>query len=152
MSSLKTYHHRTLVAASLAAVAGFHNSSRVLRDLTPPVMFLKLNRFEPLAEGSIADFTIWLGPLPVRWVAVHSDVSQDGFTDTQQSGPFKTWRHRHSFKSLNSRETEVLDEIQLEFSSHWFWGLISRLMWLNLPILFGYRGWVTRRRLNGRYA
>jgi ligand-binding SRPBCC domain-containing protein len=151
VSPQKTYRHRTLVAASPAAVAGFHNSSRVLKDLTPPLMFLKLNRFEPLAEGSIADFTLWLGPLPVRWVAIHSEVSQDGFIDTQQSGPFKTWRHRHSFRPVSPQLTEVLDEIQAEFSEHFFWGLVSRLMWLNMPVLFGYRGWVTRRRLKGRY-
>ena len=97
-----------------------------------------------MADGSISDFTMWLGPVPIRWVAVHSDVSdQQGFTDSQQSGPFGAWVHRHTFRAIDANTTEVVDEIQAEPGN-----LISRFMWLNLPILFAYRGWKTRRVLS----
>lgn len=93
---------------------------------------------------------MWLGPLPVRWVAVHTQVDPDqGFTDTQERGPFQSWVHRHSFESIDEETIEVVDDIQAEPSSHLFWGLISRLMWLNLPYLFWYRAWATRRQLEG---
>jgi ligand-binding SRPBCC domain-containing protein len=92
---------------------------------------------------------MWLGPLPIRWTAVHSQLSSQGFMDTQQRGPFKSWRHRHTFQQLNAWTTGVIDEIEAEPGS-----LISRFMWLNLPILFAYRAWRTRRALRkaGNYA
>jgi ligand-binding SRPBCC domain-containing protein len=143
------YTHRFTVNAPLAAVAAFHRDSRALRQLTPPPMWVQFHQVDPLAEGSIADFTMWLGPLPVRWTAVHTQVSPHGFTDTQQRGPFKAWRHRHTFQELNEWTTGIIDEIEAEPGN-----LISRFMWLTLPILFAFRGWRTRRALRkeGNYA
>lgn len=143
------YRHRFTVNAPLAVVAAFHRDSRALRLLTPPPMWVQFHQVDPLAEGSVADFTMWLGPLPIRWTAVHSEVTAQGFVDTQQRGPFKTWRHRHAFRELNARTTGVIDEIEAEPGK-----LISRFMWLNLPILFAYRAWRTRRALRkaGNYA
>ena len=140
---MKQYRHTFQVNAPLAAVADFHRSTAALRQLSPPPMIVQFHRIEPMADGSISDFTMWLGPVPIRWVAVHSDVSdQEGFTDSQQSGPFRTWVHRHTFRAIDATTTEVVDEIQAEPGN-----LISRFMWLNLPILFAYRGWKTRRVL-----
>jgi ligand-binding SRPBCC domain-containing protein len=123
-------------------VAEFHNDTSALRRLSPPPMIVQFNDVEPLAEGSVADFTMWLGPVPIRWVAVHSEVSSAGFVDTQQKGPFKAWRHQHQFHALDEHTTEVIDTIDAEYGN-----LISRFMWLNLPVLFAYRGWRTRQTL-----
>jgi len=136
------YTHRFTVNAPLSAVAAFHHDSRALRQLTPPPMWAQFHQVDPLGEGSVADFTMWMGPLPVRWTAVHSEVSPTGFTDTQQQGPFKSWQHRHTFRKLNPWSTEVIDEIESEPGN-----LISRFMGLTLPILFAYRGWRTRHAL-----
>jgi ligand-binding SRPBCC domain-containing protein len=111
-----------------------------------------MHRVEPLAENSVADFTLWLGPLPVRWVAVHTNVDPlTGFTDRQESGPFASWVHQHSFEPRDEAETEVIDEIQAEFGRG-FLGMLSRLMWINLPFMFFYRGWVTRRSIEKAMA
>jgi ligand-binding SRPBCC domain-containing protein len=111
-----------------------------LRLLTPPPVWVQFHKVEPLAENSVSDFTMWLGPLPVRWTAVHTQVTVHGFVDTQQDGPFRVWQHRHSFQELGDGRIEVVDEINAEPGN-----LISRFMWLNLPILFAYRGWQTQR-------
>lgn len=50
------------IRASLAAVADFHHDARALKRLTPPPIFVQLHRVEPLAEGSIVDFTLWFDP------------------------------------------------------------------------------------------
>lgn len=122
-----------------------------LKQLTPPPMFVRLNHIEPLAEGSRSDFTLWLGPIAIHWVAVHSDVTpQKGFTDTQLKGPFQTWVHRHSFKPVSDDMTEIIDEVEGQPSNHFFWGLASRFMWLTLPILFSYRARQTRKAVEGR--
>jgi ligand-binding SRPBCC domain-containing protein len=141
-----SFVHRTRVEAPLEAVAVFHKDAKALKHLTPPPVFVQMHRVEPLTEASVADFTLWLGPLPVHWVASHHNVDPlRGFTDVQADGPFATWTHRHTFIPVNDTVTEVVDEVQAEYGRHSFWGLVSRLIWLNLPLMFAYRGLVTRR-------
>jgi ligand-binding SRPBCC domain-containing protein len=148
---MKHYAHRFKVQAPLELVAEFHSDSRALKKLTPPPLFVSFNKVEPLAEGSVADFTMWLGPLPIRWVATHSEVDpMRGFTDTQTSGPFEVWKHRHSFESIDEDTTYVIDQVQGVPSDHLFWGIVSRFMWLTLPILFAYRSQRTRKALEGK--
>jgi ligand-binding SRPBCC domain-containing protein len=137
------YQHSFIVKAPLSAVAQFHKDPSALTDLTPPPMSVKFNKVEPLAEGSVADFTMGFGPVSVRWVAVHSAVTeQNGFVDTQKKGPFKSWRHHHQFRAIDEQTTEVIDEIEAEYGS-----AISRFMWLNLPVLFAYRARQTKKAL-----
>jgi ligand-binding SRPBCC domain-containing protein len=114
-------------------------------------MFVKFNSIEPLGEGSRADFTLWLGPLPIRWVAVHSGVKPlEGFTDTQVEGPFSTWVHEHKFRRLSDERTLIIDRVQGQPSDHLFWGIISRFMWLTLPFLFFYRAMQTRKSVQSK--
>lgn len=142
---MKQFKHRIRVKAPLSAVAAFHRDSRALKQLTPPPVFVQMHRVEPLAENSVADFTMWMGPIPVRWVAVHTEVDPlRGFTDHQVSGPFAHWVHRHTFEPYDAATTDVIDEIQADYGKG-LSGLLSRFMWLNLPIMFAYRGLVTRR-------
>ena len=77
------FRHSFTVDAPLAAVRAFHHDTGVLRQLTPLPIIARVHAFEPLADGSQAEFTLWFGPLPLRWQAVHSDVGPNGFTDTQ---------------------------------------------------------------------
>jgi ligand-binding SRPBCC domain-containing protein len=128
-------------------VVAFHQDSTGLKELSPPLMFIRLKKAEPIAEGSVVDFRMWLGPIPIDWIAVHSDVTENGFTDTQVSGPFTSWTHRHTFHLLDSRMAEVVDEIQAKPGRGLYWGLVSRLMWLGLPVLFAYRARVLKRKL-----
>lgn len=149
---MRRFTHRFRVKAPISAVAAFHQDSRALKLLTPPPVFVQMHRVDLLSEGSIADFTLWMGPLPVRWVAAHSEVEMlSGFTDTQMRGPFASWVHRHSFEPCGAAETEVIDDIQAEFCRG-FSGLLGRLMWVNLPFMFFYRGWVTRRTIEKSLA
>ena len=118
MSALNVLNHNFVVRAPLAAVAAFHHDARVLPRLTPPPILVQLHRVDPLGEGSIADFTLWFGPLPVRWVALHSQVDPlRGFTDTQQSGPLKFWRHIHSFEAVDAATTRVSEHVEFEIGS-----------------------------------
>jgi hypothetical protein len=55
--------------------------------------------------------------------------------------------HRHSFRRVDAQITEVVDQVDAEFGEHWFWGTVSRLMWMGLKGLFAYRAWATRRHL-----
>jgi ligand-binding SRPBCC domain-containing protein len=92
-------------------------------------------------------FTMWMGPIPVRWRAYIGQVSATGFSDHQMEGPFRYWAHRHSFLPQDENSTDVVDEIQAGLRWHPLWALVGLAMWLGLPALFAYRAWKTRRLL-----
>ncbi len=151
MNSLRNlieFRHAFIVDAPVAVVAAFHRDTGVMKQLTPPPIIARIHAFEPLGEGSKAHFTLWFGPLPLRWYAVHSDVSPRGFTDTQLSGPLKSWRHQHRFVALNAAQTRVEDHVTYEHDRG-LRGLLSRLLFnrLGLLYLFTARKILTRRHV-----
>lgn len=148
---MNVFESKALVHAPVETVADFHRDSRVLRKLTPPPVLVQLHDAGAVAEGSKADFTLWFGPLPVRWVAVHSNVDRlRGFTDQQVHGPFKRWEHIHSFNPEGDHATRVIDHIEYEHFPD-IRGWFTRLAFspIVLRVLFAFRGWVTRRSLEG---
>ncbi len=140
------FKHSFTVDAPVAAVAAFHRDTRVLQELTPLPIIARVHRFEPLADGSRADFTLWFGPLPLRWEAVHSDVGPNGFTDTQVRGPLRAWQHTHRFTALNPTQTRVDDHVVYSHDRG-ARGLLSRLLFARpgLLYLFTARQLLTRR-------
>jgi ligand-binding SRPBCC domain-containing protein len=142
------FQHRFRARASLAAVAEFHSQTASLAVLTPPPVFVRVHRAPTIQHaGDEVGFTMWFGPLPIRWLAQIDQVWDTGFVDRQVRGPFREWEHRHSFAPVDATTTEVIDEVQAELSSHWLWRIVGGGMWLNLPLLFAYRGGQTRRAL-----
>jgi ligand-binding SRPBCC domain-containing protein len=134
------------VPAPLAAVAAFHGETRILKKLSPPPLFVQIHEFGEMKEGMVAKFTMWFGPVPVYWEAVHSQVSENGFTDTQQIGPLKSWQHSHRFVVGGDNVTRIHESILYEHPSGWR-GWLTRLVFSQpgLRFLFLYRQWVTRR-------
>ncbi len=142
------YQHTFQVRAPLSVVADFHAQSASMGAITPPPVIAQIHQAPArLQEGDEMDFSLWLGPLPIRWVARIENVGYHGFTDRQLRGPFRRWEHRHQFRPVDPKTTDVIDEIELEFKKHPFWSLVGLGMWLNLPILFAYRGWKTKSLL-----
>jgi ligand-binding SRPBCC domain-containing protein len=148
---MPVFNYTFIVNAPLTAVLDFHHDTRVLQRLSPPPMLVQWHRVDPLANGSLSEFTLWLGPLPMRWTALHSDVGPHGFTDTQTRGPFKVWRHTHRFEAVNAQTTRVAEHIEYEHDVG-LRGLFSRLLFAPpaLRLLFWYRSVVTRRALEGK--
>jgi len=145
---LKQYKHRTLVKAPLECVAEFYKDRSTLKRLAPPPIIVKFHEILPVCECSKTELTLRFGPIPMQRVPIHSNVDpHNDFTDTQDSGPFQKWLLRHSFHYLKTDSTGIIDEIQVEDRNHPIWGLIGSLMWINLPVLFGYRTWVPRQTL-----
>ena len=145
---MKTYFHQFEVAASLEEVAAFHHGTQVLKKLVPPPVIVQLKHYDPLAEGAKAEFTMWLGPVPVHWEALHTEVDRlKGFKDTQVKGPFEEWCHHHKFEAVDENRSLVIDEIQYQYGKGLWRGLVSRMMAFGLPFMFAYRARVTRRSI-----
>lgn len=145
---MPTFEHAFVVDASPEAVRAFHGDTGALRVLSPPGTFVRLHAIEPLAEGSVSRFTLWLGPLPVPWTAVHRDVSERGFTDVQAAGPAASWAHTHRFVPLADGRTRVDDSIVFAHKPG-LAGLLTRALFSrpNLWFLFAWRAFATRRVL-----
>jgi ligand-binding SRPBCC domain-containing protein len=142
------YSHRFRVKASLARVAEFHQRTESMAVITPPPIIVKIHQAPAvLTSGDEMEFAMWLGPLPVHWLAHFEAVSPTGFTDRQLNGPFAAWTHRHSFIAIDEDTTDVLDEITLRLKPHLVWGALGLGMQLGLPFLFAYRAWKTKEIL-----
>ena len=145
---MPTFDFSFTVNAPLSAVQAFHSDTSALKRLTPPPTIVQLHSIEPLAEGSVSKFTLWVGPLPLRWTAVHRNVSPRGFTDVQASGPAARWEHTHTFTSLDADTTRIDEHIEFEHKPG-FWGVVTRLLFSrpNLLLMFTYRKLATRWHL-----
>jgi ligand-binding SRPBCC domain-containing protein len=144
-TKMPAFDYTFTVNAPLTAVADFHRDTRILKKLTPPPVFVQIHRAEPLAEASVAEFTMWFGPLPLRWQAVHTDVGPHGFTDTQTEGPLRYWQHTHRFTAASPTVTQIHEQIEYDYDDG-LWGLFTRLLF-NKPglyALFTARKWLTR--------
>ena len=143
------FEHRFQVNASQQEVAEFHSHTTGFKALVPPFTPAVIHSApDPLVEGSILDFTLWAGPIPIRWESVIQDVSVEGFTDIQgQYGPYRAWTHRHNFIRVEDNITEVYDHVEASFRPHLLWGPVALGMWISLPLLFAYRKMQTIRHL-----
>ena len=150
---MPVFDFRFEVNAPLNVVSAFHFEPGILKTLTPPLMIMQVHKFEPLAEESVAEFTMWMGPIPVRWKAVHSNVSETSFTDTQVSGPMKSWVHTHTFSKISDDITQVHEHIEFEHFGG-LRGIWSRLLFPKpgLIALFTIRKLITRREVRKRLA
>ncbi len=139
----------SIINTTLAAITDFHKDPRALARLTPPPIIMRLHRDDrrSLTDGDI-DFTLWFGPLPIRWLARHEKgPAPHSFADTQLKGPLAYWRHEHIFSEVEGG-VELTDRITLAHQRNLV-GLFTRLAFDGLPlrILFAYRHWRTRRAL-----
>lgn len=139
------YLHHFQVRAPLARVRDFHSQAASMPAITPPPLSVRLHHApDELREGDEMDFSLGVGPVSIRWLARIEGVSPNGFTDRQVHGPFAEWAHRHSFNSVDSQTTEVVDEITLRPKHQpWNW-LLGMGIWAGLPLLFAYRASKTR--------
>lgn len=145
------FEHRFRVRASVEEVAAFHSSSASMGAITPPPIIVRVHAAPPqLKSGDQMDFTLWAGPVPIRWVACIEDVSPYGFTDRQLRGPFGAWAHRHEFVRVDDATTDVVDRVEATYKNHLWWGLVGRLMWVGMPTLFAFRANKTRKLLEAR--
>ncbi len=117
--------------------------------ITPPPVIVQIHAAPTvLMDGDEMDFTMWLGPLPIHWVARIEETTPISFVDRQIKGPFARWEHLHTYVQEADGQTRVVDQVTAELSQNWFWKLVGLGMWLSLPVLFAFRGWRTKQILS----
>jgi ligand-binding SRPBCC domain-containing protein len=147
-SKRRVFEKRTVYKTTLDKLNAFHQDRAALSKLTPPPIFIQLHQDgrTSLTEGDL-EFTLWFGPLPIRWLARHEapPAGLHGFIEWQVKGPLKFWRHEHLFEPVEGG-VALHDRVTLEHQAGWK-GVLTRLMFDGLPLqfLFFYRHWRTRQ-------
>ncbi|WP_066382878.1 MULTISPECIES: SRPBCC family protein [unclassified Anabaena] len=141
------FQHSSVINAPIEVVWKFHERPDILQLLTPPWQPVQVVRREGgLEVGAITEFKLFLTPIPLTWLARHTECEKyRWFTDEQISGPFESWVHRHEFEPQGNK-TKLKDDISyvmpggetIEFFSGW-------LVQSQLEAMFRYRHFVTKR-------
>lgn len=149
MHDHKVVEYQSLIPVPVERLMAFHADPRALSRLVMPPTVIQVLRDdrESLTAGEI-EFNLWLGPLPVRWVARHeAGPTETSFTDRMLKGPMSYWVHQHIFEPVEGG-ARLIDRIALAHKPGWR-GWLTRLVFdgLSLRVLFAYRHWKTRRAL-----
>ena len=133
------------VNAPVEKVSEFHAGTATLQTLTPA--YVRIHEMEPLAENSVSRFTVWFGPIPIKWAAKHSNVGENGFTDTHIAGPMVSWVHTHRFTAIDSARTLVTEHVAYEHQPLPK-GALTQILF-SRPAMYGlfmYRMFQTKRK------
>lgn len=141
------FEHSSLINATVETVWKFHERKDILDILTPPWQPVKVIKREGgLGIGAITEFRLFLGPIPVKWIAFHIECEEyKFFTDQQTEGPLKSWLHRHEFSSESDSKMRLTDRIKYELPG----GFLAEFLlgwWVNsrLQEMFKYRHQITK--------
>ena len=153
LSPMKTeiFFRRTHINAPAAQVYAWHARPGALEKLTPPgehaIVVEKTGGIEKGARV-VLQFGRW--PFRTRWVAEHGEFEEGRyFTDTQVSGPFKIWKHTHTFVPHGASESFLEDRVEYALP----FGMLGRIfagryVRKKLERLFEYRHGVTVREFH----
>lgn len=136
------------LAGTPAQVFPFFGSAWNLERITPPFLRFRIHRVrgEPLAAGSLVDYRLRLHGLPIRWrTLIEVWDPPHRFVDLQVRGPFRHWRHAHTFTDSGDR-TLVSDVVDFDLYCRTL-ARTALLAWINadLRAIFAYRQRATAR-------
>ena len=140
----------TRIAAPPAAVFAFHERPGALERLTPPWERVEVVESPgTITPGSRVVIRTWMGPIPMLWVAEHTEYAPPHlFADRQVSGPFARWYHRHEMLDDGRGGTILRDDVDCDpplgsFGRAFGSGFVRR----KLQKMFDYRHEVTKREV-----
>jgi len=106
--------YRSIMPAAAHDVFAWHERPTALLELLPSSGFARvLSRSGGIRDGGRIVFTLGVGPLRIRWEAVHFGYVQDEqFCDEQVRGPFRVWRHTHRVTPLSTSSCRLEDRVE----------------------------------------
>jgi uncharacterized protein (TIGR01777 family) len=134
------FTHKSELPFPVKVVFDWHTRPGAFERLNPPWRPVRiLKRSKGIQSG--AEVVIKLpvfGPLGIKWHLRHTQYQQNAlFEDTQVTGPFKSWTHRHIFESGGVNQSVMLDQISYQLPLVMKLG--SGIMQKELTRLFKFR-------------
>ena len=113
---MRTVTYRTRLAVTAGEAYAWHTRPGAFERLAPPWENVAIiDRHGTIRKGDWLALETRLGPLRLRWKAVHEQhVEGASITDVQESGPFKFWRHSHRFEEKGRSSSQLVDRIVYE--------------------------------------
>lgn len=147
------YVGRSPMPVPARALFDWHARPGAFERLNPPFDRAELlERSEGIAPGARTVLRVHLGPVPRRWVAVHTALEEGrSFTDRQESGPFTRWEHVHRMLPDGEDRSILEDDVRYVLPLGPLGRLGSGLARQTLEALFAYRHALTAADL-GRHA
>jgi ligand-binding SRPBCC domain-containing protein len=97
-------------------VWAFFADPRNLEAITPDFLRFHVETPRPIAtaSGTLIDYRLSLGGVPFRWRSrIEEVVPGASFVDVQLRGPYRRWRHLHTFADAPGG-TRVGDRVEYE--------------------------------------
>ena len=141
------YVKESRIAAPPEAVFAFHESPGAFRRLIPPWEDVEvIEQADSIRPGARVVLRTKLGPVPMRWVAEHTEYDPPHrFADRQVAGPFARWEHVHQFLDDGQGGTILRDEVDYEPPLGGLGRLLGdRMIRQRLERMFAFRHETTR--------
>lgn len=107
------FEKRTQLEVSAGEAFRWHARPGALLRLTPPWERVEIVEARGgIEKGARVVIRTFLGPIPQRWVAEHTEFVEGRlFRDVQRSGPFRKWEHTHEMVPLAPDRCELVDRV-----------------------------------------
>ncbi|HSJ23770.1 MAG TPA: SRPBCC family protein [Longimicrobiales bacterium] len=133
---------RTVLPRPVDEVFAFFSDAGNLERITPPELGFRIMPPLPaeVRAGTLIDYRLSLFGLPFGWrTEITGWDPPFEFVDTQISGPYAQWIHRHSFKPSDDG-TLMEDEVRYRLPVPVAGEIAFPLVRLQLGRIFRYRG------------
>ena len=142
-------HRETSVDAPLGDTFAFFADAANLERLTPSWLRFSIETPLPIDmhAGATIRYRIRLYGIPIRWVSlIEVWEPEKRFVDRQIEGPYRWWRHEHSFRADGAR-TRVIDDVEYVPPVPW---LAAPLVRRDVERIFDYRERALAALFDGR--